>query len=129
MNGAETVKQNKKFGYLVSLSLIILTVIRMLLKHRHGWVLPGCGVTLLLLTLLVPQYLTPIRWLWEKFGHLLGIINTYVLLTLVYFVILTPLSLAMRLFGRDSLKLKRNKHHTYWESANPTTEPGMKNQF
>lgn len=129
MSGPENIKQNKKFGYLVSLSLIALALIRLLLKHQYGWLLPGSGITLLFFTLLVPQWLTPVRWLWEKFGHVLGIINTYVLLTLVYFLVLTPLSMAMRLFGKDILKLKRNKQDTYWESTSPTTGSGMKNQF
>jgi hypothetical protein len=127
MSSHETIKQNKKFGYLVGLSLIALAVIRLLLKHRYGWLLPGSGITLLFFTLLMPQWLTPLRWLWEKLGHVLGIINTYVLLTLVYFLVLTPLSMAMRMFGKDILKLKRNKQNTYWESISPGS--GMKNQF
>jgi hypothetical protein len=66
---------------------------------------------------------------WDKIGYVLGIINTFVLLTLFYFVILTPLGLVMRLFGKDMLKLKRNKHDTYWENTLPKTSSGMENQF
>ncbi|MES2109758.1 MAG: SxtJ family membrane protein [Bacteroidota bacterium] len=129
MSSLETIKQNKKFGYLVSVSLMALAVIRILFKHRYGYLLPGSGVILLLLTVLAPQWLTQIRWLWEKFGHILGVVNTYILLTLVYFLVLTPLSMAMRLFGKDILKLKRNKLNTYWENTSPITRSGMNNQF
>jgi len=129
MSGPEGIKQNKKFGYLVSLSLLALAAIGLLLKHQYSWLLPGIGITLLFFTLLRPQWLTPVRLLWEKAGHIMGIINTYVLLTLVYFLVLTPLSIIMRLFGKDILKLKRNNQPTYWENTSPTIRSGMNNQF
>ena len=92
------------------------------------WILVAIAVILLLLALVKPLWLNPLRLVWDKIGHVLGIINTYILLTLFYFVILTPLSLIMRLFGKDILKLKRNKNNTYWESTLPKAG-GMENQF
>jgi len=124
----EARKQNRKFGYTVGIALLVLAVLRALIKHKYGWVLPGVAALLLLLALIVPLWLNPLRLVWDKIGHILGIINTYVLLTVFYFVILTPLSLIMRLFGKDLLKLKRNKNETYWESTSPKAG-GMENQF
>lgn len=128
MTGNETIKQNRKFGYTVGIALLVLAALRILIKHKYGWVLPGIGVLLILLALIVPLWLNPLRLVWDKIGHVLGIINTYILLSVFYFVILTPLSLVMRLFGKDILKLKRNKNNTYWEST-PTKTSGMENQF
>lgn len=129
MSSPETIKQNRKFGYLVGFSLMALAAIRLFAKHQYGLLLPGGGITLLLLTVLIPKWLTPVRWLWEKLGHILGVVNTYILLTLVYFLVLTPLGMAMRLFGKDILKLKRNKQDTYWENTSSIARSGMNNQF
>jgi hypothetical protein len=122
------IKQNRKFGYTVGIAFLVLAALRAIIKHKYGWVLPGVGGVLLVLALILPLWLNPVRILWDKIGHVLGIINTYVLLTVFYFVILTPLSLIMRLFGKDILKLKRHKKDTYWETATPKTS-GMENQF
>ena len=128
MTTNETIKPNRKFGCTVGIALLVLAVLRVLVKHKYGWVLPGIGILLILFAFIIPLWLNPLRLVWDKTGHVLGIINTYVLLTIFYFVILTPLSLIMRLFGQDILKMKRNKHDTYWET---TVEKagGMENQF
>lgn len=125
----DNIKQNRKFGYVVGIALLVLAAFRIFIRHQDmWWILAGVGVILLLLALVKPLWLNPLRLVWDKIGHVLGIINTYVLLTLFYFVILTPLSLIMRSFGKDILKLKRNKNNTYWEST-PTKTSGMENQF
>ena len=128
MTTNEPIKQNRKFGYTVGIALLVLAIFRVLIKQKYGWVLPGIGILLILFAFIIPLWLNPLRLVWYKIGHVLGIINTYVLLTIFYVVILTPLSLIMRLFGKDILKLKRNKHDTYWVT---TVEKagGMENQF
>jgi len=129
MAANDGIQQNRKFGYVVGIALLVLAAFRIFIRHQNAWwVLAAIAVILLLLALLTPLWLNPLRLVWDKIGHVLGIINTYVLLTLFYLVILTPLSLIMRLFGKDILKLKRNKNNTYWESTPPKTG-GMENQF
>jgi hypothetical protein len=129
MAANDNIKQNRKFGYVVGTALLVLAAFRIFIRHQNmWWILAAIAVILLLLALVKPLWLNPLRLVWDKIGHVLGIINTYILLTLFYFVILTPLSLIMRLFGKDILKLKRNKNNTYWESTPPKTG-GMENQF
>jgi len=129
MGANNNIQQNRKFGYTVAIALLVLAAFRIFIRHQNTWwILAAIGVILLLLALIKPLWLNPLRLVWDKIGHVLGIINTYVLLTLFYFVILTPLSLVMRLFGKDILKLKRNKNKTYWENT-PAKTSGMENQF
>lgn len=129
MAANDNIKQNRKFGYTVAIALLVLAAFRIFIRHQDmWWILAAIGIILLLLALVKPLWLNPLRLVWDKIGHVLGIINTYILLTLFYFVILTPLSLMMRLFGKDILKLKRNKNDTYWESTLPKAG-GMENQF
>ena len=130
MAANDNIKQNRKFGYVVGIALLVLAAFRIFIRHQNmWWILAAVAVILLLLALIKPLWLNPLRLVWDKIGHVLGIINTYILLTLFYFVILTPLSLIMRLFGKDILKLRRdNKSDTYWENTLPKAG-GMENQF
>ncbi len=126
----EVIKLNRKFGYTVSIALLVITAYHLLFKHKQDNITGIIAVVLLTITLLIPYWLTPLRLGWDKLGHVLGIINTYVLLSLFYCVILTPLGQIMRMLGKDILKLKRSKSQiSYWESSPATDESKMENQF
>ena len=61
------------------------------------------------------SFLTPLKKVWIKFGDLLGKIIAPLVMSLVYFFILTPISLIVRIFGKDLLNIKFNKKlETYW---------------
>ena len=68
----------------------------------------------LALSFLKPQLLSPLNLAWIKFGELLGRIIAPIVMALIFFFILTPLSLIIRLFGKDLLKLKISQKDTYW---------------
>jgi hypothetical protein len=129
MNNPGIIKLNRKFGYVVAGALLFITLFQYVFKHKHDIIIFAIAIVLLIFTLLKPAWLTPLRIVWDKIGHVLGIVNMYVLLTLFYIFILTPLGLVMRIFGKDILKLKRSSAQaTYWET--PTMdESKMENQF
>ena len=130
MDHKETIKLNRKFGYVVAGTLLFIAVFQYVFKHKQDIIISAIAVLLLLLSLVIPKWLTPLRMVWDKIGHILGVINTYILLTIFYIFILTPLGLLMRLFGKDILKLKITpKQTTYWETAPQTGESKMENQF
>ena len=53
--------------------------------------------------------------IWVKFGELLGIVIAPIVMALVYFIVLTPVSLIVRIFGKDLLGLKfSKKKESYW---------------
>jgi hypothetical protein len=130
MEGA-LVKQNRKFGYTVAIALLVLSAFRIFIRHKQGWwVVFAIAMVLLLFSLLKPVLLNPLRLVWDKIGHVLGSINTYVLLTVFYFLILSPLGMVMRMFGKDILKIKWMKNKdTYWEEASVKEVNSMENQF
>jgi hypothetical protein len=53
--------------------------------------------------LILPQILKPVFILWMKIGHVLGWINTRIILGVVFFIIFAPVALFMRLFGKDPM--------------------------
>ena len=73
------------------------------------------SVIFLVLGLLNSKLLSPLNEIWIKFGEILGRIIAPLIMALVYFLILTPISLLVRAFGKDLLGLKYLKQqNSYW---------------
>ena len=79
--------------------------------------------------LLNSKILTPLNKLWFRFGIFLGKIISPIIMAVIFFLVVTPIGLLMRLFGKDVLNLKLNKKKSsYWiEKVGPKSK--MKNQF
>lgn len=90
------------------------------------------GGGFLLIAFVKPVILRPLNKLWFQFGLALGKIMTPIVMSFLFLVVVTPIALIMRAFGKDSLKLKLDsKAVTYWvDRAEPGPLPGsMRNQF
>ena len=82
----------------------------------------------LVLGLFNSKILTPLNKYWFKFGIFLGKIISPMIMGIIFFLVVTPTGLIMRLLGRDVLNLKYNKSQSYWiEKNGPKSK--MKNQF
>ena len=69
----------------------------------------------LILGLLNSKLLSPLNNLWIKFGEILGKVIPPIVMAVVYFLILTPISLLVRLFGKDLIEMKFNNNvKSYW---------------
>ena len=86
------------------------------------------SLTFLVLGLLNSKFLTPLNKLWFRFGIFLGKIISPVIMGIIFFLVVTPIGLIMRLLGKDVLNLKYSENKSYWiEKDGP--ESKMKNQF
>ena len=82
----------------------------------------------LILGIINSRILTPLNKIWFKFGILLGKIITPLIMGFVFFLVVTPIGLIMRILGKDLLNLKFNKSSSYWiKKEGPKSK--MKNQF
>ena len=73
------------------------------------------SVIFLILGLLNSKLLSPLNNLWIKFGEILGKVIPPIVMAVVYFLILTPISLLVRLFGKDLIEMKFNNNvKSYW---------------
>ena len=86
------------------------------------------AVVLLALALARPRLLKPLNYSWLKLGEILGKIIVPIIMGLLFFIILTPISFFVRVLGKDLLRLKFSKNNTYWikREKNITT---MNKQF
>ncbi|MBF0620610.1 MAG: hypothetical protein HQL54_01655 [Magnetococcales bacterium] len=95
------------------------------------WALITAGV-FLGMSLLLPALLQPLNQLWFRFGLILNKITTPLILGILFFVLITPMALVMRLFGKDPLKLRyTSRDNSYWivrDDPGPAPE-SMKHQF
>ena len=120
---------NRSFG-IVFFIVFVLIAIYPLIKQEEVkiWSLI-ISFLFLFLGLLNSKILTPLNKLWFKFGILLGKIISPIIMGVIFFLVVTPIGLLMRLFGKDVLNLKLNKNESsYWvEKVGPKSK--MKNQF
>ena len=82
----------------------------------------------LILGMLNSKILTPLNTVWFKFGLFLGKIVSPIVMGIIFFLIVTPISIVMKIFGKDLLNLKYNNQKSYWVEKNDPKSK-MKNQF
>ena len=79
------------------------------------------GSALILLGLVIPVVLKPIYWIWMILAVILGWIMTRVILSLLFYVVITPIGIFSRLFGSKFLDLKWDKSKdSYWNARTKT---------
>ena len=86
------------------------------------------SIIFLILGLINSKILTPLNKIWFKFGLLLGKIISPIIMSIIFFCVVTPIGLFMRLLKKDILNLKFSNLNTYWiKKEGPKSK--MKNQF
>jgi len=106
---------NQKFGFFFSIIFFMASIYLFFIENIIlTFLLASLGIIFLIITLIKPDTLLPLNNLWMKFGLLLSIIISPIVLGLIFFGLITPISLITRLFGRDELNLKLKKKNTYW---------------
>ena len=119
---------NKSFG-IVFFIVFLLISLYPLTNHENIriWSLI-ISLIFLILGLLNSKILNPFNKLWFKFGMILGRIISPIIMSIIFFLVVTPIALIMKLLKKDLLNLKFNKTNTYWiEKSGPKSK--MKYQF
>ena len=105
---------NRSFGILFFIVFLIIGLWPLKNNNDPNYIILGLSSIFLILGIINSKLLYPLNKAWVKFGEILGMIIAPIVMGLVYFIILTPISLLVRLSGKDLLKLKKNKSSTYW---------------
>jgi len=120
---------NRSFGLLFFIVFLILGLWPLKSGENLNFYFIAISLIFLILGLIKSKLLSPFNKFWIKLGVILGNIIAPIVMALVYFVILTPVSLIVRLFGKDLLALKfLKKRETYWITRKKTLG-SMKKQF
>jgi len=119
---------NRSFGIVFFVVFLIIAIYPLLNDNSiRLWSLI-IGIIFLILGIINSKVLTPFNILWMKFGLLLGKIVSPIVMGFVFFGVVTPISIIMKLLRKDLLNLKRNKKETYWLKKEEI-KSNMKNQF
>ena len=106
---------NRSFGILFFLVFLGFGLWPLTKEMSPNIYLITISVIFLILGLLNSKLLSPLNNLWIKFGEILGKIIAPIVMAVVYFLILTPISLLVRLFGKDLIEMKFNNNvKSYW---------------
>ena len=120
---------NKSFGLLFFVVFLIIGLWPLKNGESLNFYFITVSVVFLILGLLNSKLLSPLNKSWIKLGEILGIIIAPIVMALVYFAILTPISIIVRVFGKDLLGLKFLKEkETYWIKRKKNLG-SMKKQF
>ena len=111
----QMISQSKKFGILFFVVFLIIGFWPLLSFEKiRIWSL-FIALFFLLASIFKPSILEPLNKLWIKLGELLGRFIAPIIMSLIFFVILTPISILIKIFQKDILKLKLSKKDdSYW---------------
>ncbi len=124
----DKISSNRSFGILFSILFAIIAFWPIINGNPlRLWSIP-ISVIFLVLGLLNSKLLNPLNIVWVKFGELLGRIIAPIVMAIIYFIIVTPIGLFMRLIGKDLLNIKFLKANTYWIKREKKIS-SMKKQF
>ena len=119
---------NRSFGIVFFAVFLIIALWPLLKSESLRFWSVAVSLIFLILGLINSKILTPLNKMWMKFGLLLGNIVSPIVMGIIFFGVVTPTGLLMKLFGKDILELKKNKKNTYWKKKDNLNN-NMKNQF
>jgi len=123
LNSTDT-REIRKFGLIALVFFGCLCILGALLKRPLPTYLFGFLSVTGLGFVVFPSHLRPLYSVWLKIGHTLGRIVTTLMLTLAYYLVITPSGLLKRLFGGRPLPLKPDKSvSSYWVVRTEPAQP------
>ena len=119
---------NRSFGIVFFIFFLLIALWPLLNNHEiRLWSLI-ISLIFLILGILNSKLLSPLNKLWMRFGLLLGRIVSPIIMGIIYFFVVTPTGLIMKIFRKDLLSLKKNDEKSYWIEKDDE-KSNMKNQF
>lgn len=114
------VQKLRKFGIVMAVAFGLFGSLVVWRGHGWGQYLWYVAGAFLLLGLVAPRLLGPVERVWMAFAGVLGVVMTTVILTITFFVAMTPMGLLLRAMGKDLLEMKRDPEaDSYWTPVEP----------
>ena len=119
---------NRSFGVVFFIVFFIVSLWPLLNNDQIRYWALFVSILFFLLGIINSKLLTPLNQTWFKFGLFLGKIISPFVMGIIFFLVVTPIGLLMRIIKKDLLNLRFNKNKSYWiEKGGPKSK--MKNQF
>jgi len=122
------ISSNRSFGIVFFIVFLLIALYPLINQGEFRLWSLIISFIFFILGILNSKILTPLNKLWFKFGIFLGKIVSPIIMGIIFFFVVTPIGVLMRIFGKDILNLKYNNNKSYWiEKTEPKSK--MKNQF
>ena len=122
------ISSNRSFGIVFFIFFLILSIYPLFKDGNFRiWTLI-LSIVFLILGLLNSSILSPLNKIWFKFGILLGNFISPIVMGIIFFFVVTPTSIIMKILNKDFLNLKKNDKKSYWIKKSEIKSK-MKNQF
>ena len=121
-------ENNKSFGILFFIVFFLIAIWPIIDSGSIRIWSIVLSLVFLILGILNSKILSPLKSLWIKLGEVLGKIIAPIVMGFIYFLIITPIGILMRLIGKDLLGIKYSKNNTYWIKREKNINT-MKRQF
>jgi len=122
------ISSNRSFGLVFGIFFLILSLYPLLNDDNLNLIFLIFSIIFFVLGLINSKILSPLNFAWFKFGIILGKIVSPIIMSLIFFIIVTPIGLLMKLLKKDVLDLNFNNEKTYWKKKTDSKN-SMKNQF
>ena len=113
---------NRRFGTFLLTMLIVVTSVFLFYGYQHtaAWF---CGTALLVAVVLIfnANLLSPLNKAWMTFGFFLGSIISPIILAVIFFGMFFPISIIIKVLGRDELALKTRRQRSLWKRRSSDT--------
>ena len=125
---SQSISSNRSFGILFFFVFLIISLWPILNEENIRLWSILISLIFLFLGIINSKILTPLNKAWIRFGLLLGNIISPIVMAIIFFGVVTPTGVVLRLFKKDILKLKKNNNSSYWINKDNSNN-NMKNQF
>ena len=128
MSGDVKIGSNRSFVIVFFVVFLLIALYPILKNNEVRYWSLIISVIFIILGLLNSNLLTPLNKLWFKFGIFLGNVISPLVMGIIFFAVVTPIALLMRILGKDILNLKKKNKNSYWIDCKDSLSK-MKNQF
>ena len=122
------ISSNKSFGIVFFTVFLIIAIWPLLNGYEIRYWSLIISIVFLILGILNSKILTPLNKTWFKIGILLGNVISPIIMSIIFFLVVTPTSFIMKILGKNLLNLKKNTKNSYWITKQ-NKNSRMKNQF
>ena len=127
-NSKIKIGSNQSFGIVFFTVFLIIAIWPLLNGYEIRYWSLIISIVFLLLGMLNSKILTPLNKIWFKIGILLGNVISPIVMSIIFFLVVTPTSIIMKILRKDLLNLKKNNKNSYWIEKRKQNN-SMKKQF
>ncbi len=117
--GKKSKKALRRYGFVMAGAFGVISALLWWRSSAGAPYVLGVASFFGILAIVAPTLLGPVEKLWMAFAEKLSIVMTTLILTVAYYLVITPIGLLLRVMGKDLLKIKKSQAPSFWQPVEP----------